>query len=286
MTQIAMSPDDASTHLSSKAADRPRERRPQYPAPVGEDRVAVITGGSSGIGAALARKLVARGWQCVLLARGRERLEKTAIALGAEAERCDIGDRADVERAAAAVRERHQKIKALVNNAGIPGGGGFLELDPGHIERITKVNYLGGVWCLREFLPLLEAGAPSHVVNVASIAATIPLGPSGPYSASKHAQLAFSRNVTAELASRRIQVHSVNPAFTATDGFPHTKMLNGGWKRRIVMPPERVADSIVKAIEHKSAEVYVPAHYRLAGVLHSLAPGSWSRLAARREQSR
>lgn len=271
---------------SSRASNRPGTASPQYPALMGEINVAVITGGSSGIGAALARKLVARGWQCVLLARGRKRLEKTANTLGAEAEQCDVSDRDGVERSAEAIRERHPKVKALVNNAGIPGGGGYLELDSERIEQLTNINYLGGVWCLRAFLPLLEAGAPSHVVNVTSIAATVPLGPSGPYSAAKHAQLAFSRNVSAELAPRGIHVHSVNPAFTATEGFPQTKMLNGGWKRRLVMPPEQVADAIVKAIDHDSTEVYVPAAYRLAGVIHSLAPGSWSRLAARRERSR
>ncbi len=251
-----------------------------------DGRVAVITGGSSGIGASLARKLVRRGWHCVLLARSRERLEKVAAELGAEAEACDVSDRDQVERAAAAIGERHPRLTALVNNAGIPGGGGFLELDADRIEQITKTNYLGGVWCLRAFLPLLEAGAPSHVVNVASIAATVPLGPSGPYSASKHAQLAFSRNVGAKLASRRIRVHSVNPAFTATEGFPQTKMLNDGWKRRLVMPPEQVAAAIVRAIEEDRAEVYVPAAYRAPGVIFSIAPGTWSRLAARWERSR
>ena len=88
--------------------------------------LAVVTGGSSGIGAAVARALRARGWDCVLVARSEERLRPLAEELGAEWEVCDVGDRAAVERTAAAVVERHPRISLLVNNAGIPGRGGFL----------------------------------------------------------------------------------------------------------------------------------------------------------------
>ena len=116
-------------------------------------QVAVVTGGSSGIGAAIARTLARRGWQLVLLARGEERLAEVAGELGAEQEVCDVADRAEVERVAAAVRERHPAIRLLVNNAGIPGGGGFLDLEPDQIEKLVRTNYLGSVWCLRAFLP-------------------------------------------------------------------------------------------------------------------------------------
>src|SRR5439155_1135195 len=83
--------------------------------------------------------------------RGEERLNALADELGAERERCDVADRADVERVAAAVRERHPAVDLLVNNAGIPGRGGFLELEPERIEALVRVNYLGAVWCLRAF---------------------------------------------------------------------------------------------------------------------------------------
>ena len=191
-----------------------------------------------------------------------------------------------MERVAAAVAERHAAVHLLVNNAGIPGRAGFLELVPERIEEVMRINYFGSVWCLRAFLPLLEAGAPSDVVNVASIAGTVAHGPSGPYAASKHAQLAFSRSVTAELAPRRIRVHSVNPAFTETEGFPQAKLVNGGWTRRLVMEPERVADAILRSIEQGRPEVFVPAGYRLAAAAQALAPASLARVMARRARAR
>ncbi len=178
----------------------------------------MVTGGSSGIGAAIARTLARRGWQLVLLARGEERLAEVAGELGAEQEVCDVADRAEVERVAAAVRERHPAIRLLVNNAGIPGGGGFLDLEPDQIEALVRTNYLGSVWCLRAFLPALEAGAPADLVNIASVAGTIAAGHSGPYSASKHAQLAFSRSVGVELAGSGITVHTVIPGLIDTPG--------------------------------------------------------------------
>jgi NAD(P)-dependent dehydrogenase (short-subunit alcohol dehydrogenase family) len=123
------------------------------------ERVAVITGASSGIGEATARALAEKGWHCVLLARRLELLERIAGEIGGEWELCDVSDRGQVEQAAARVLERHPTIELLVNNAGIPARGSFLDIDAERIEQVTAVNYLGGVWCLRAFAPGLRAAA-------------------------------------------------------------------------------------------------------------------------------
>ena len=183
-------------------------------------RVAVVTGASSGIGAATARALAAGGWHCVLLARRRERLEVLADELGGEFEVCDVGDREAVERVAVAVRGRHPTVHLLVNNAGIPGRASFLDIEPERVEELVRTNYLGGVWCLRAFLPALERARPADVVNVVSVAGTVVVPAGGPYSASKHAQLAFSRATAAQLRRRGIRVHTVNPGLVETEGFP------------------------------------------------------------------
>ena len=203
-----------------------------------------------------------------------------ADEIGGEYEVCDVGDRDAVERAAASVRERHPALGLLVNNAGIPGRAGFLEADPERIEAVVRVNYLGSVWCLRAFLPALEAGAPSDVVNVVSVAGTIAAGPSGPYTASKHAQLAFSRTIGPALRGRGISVHTVLPGFVETEGFPQRERLPRRL-HRLVAEPEDVAARIVRTVERGRGESFVPRWYRLPALAQALAPGLVARVAAR-----
>jgi NAD(P)-dependent dehydrogenase (short-subunit alcohol dehydrogenase family) len=244
-------------------------------------QVAIVTGGSSGIGAAVARKLVERGWSCVLVGRDEERLRSAAEPLGAEWERCDVGDREAVERTAAVILKRHPAIGLLVNNAGVPGRGGFLRTRPELIEEVTRTNYLGGVWCLRAFLPALEAAAPSDLVNVVSFAGAVAAGPAGPYTASKHAQLAFSRSVRAELRPRGIRVHTVLPGFVETEGFPQRARFGNRLARALVIEPELVAERIVAAVERGRGELYVPRWYRVAPLVQALVPGLVARVGAR-----
>jgi uncharacterized protein len=244
-------------------------------------RVAVVTGASSGIGEAIARALAGRGWRTVLLARREERLRALAEELGGEFEVCDVADREAVDRVAAAVRERNPQLHLLVNNAGIAGRAGFLSIEPERLEQVLRVNYLGGVWCLRAFLPTLEAGRPSDVVNIVSVAGTVAYPPSGPYSASKAAQLAFSRAAAAELRSRGIRVHTVNPGFVETEGFPQATVLRSAALRRAVVGPEHVARHVLRVLDRDRRETFVPGWYRVAALAQALAPGLLSRALSR-----
>jgi NAD(P)-dependent dehydrogenase (short-subunit alcohol dehydrogenase family) len=246
------------------------------PEEVSGRRIAVVTGASSGIGAEIARLLAARGDLCVLLARRADRLQELADELGGEAEPCDVSDRDAVEAAAARVLERHPRIGVLVNNAGIPGRARFLDGDPDLIERLIRINYLGGVWCLRAFLPGLRAAAPSDVVNIVSVAGVVA---SGPYSASKHAQLAFSRTVAAELRGERIRVHTVKPGFVETEGFPQSRLPRH--VQRIVIGPEDVAAHVLHSLEDGRGETTVPWFYGPLGTLQDLMPNVFTRVFSR-----
>ncbi|HLY93695.1 MAG TPA: SDR family oxidoreductase [Gaiellaceae bacterium] len=247
-------------------------------------RVAVVTGASSGIGAELARALAAKGWHCVLVARREERLRPLAEEIGAEYELCDVGDRAAVEAAAARVLERQPKIDLLVNNAGVGARTNFLDGDAKVLETVMRTNYFGSVWCLRAFLPGLEAAAPSDVVNVVSVAGAVAFPPFGPYSASKHAQLAFSRATAAQLARRNIRVHTVKPGFVETEGFPQAWL--PAPLRRLVVGPERIAKHIVDSVEHGRGETSVPGYYGVAGGLQGLMPNVLARVLSGRRRSR
>ncbi|MGZ8782682.1 MAG: SDR family NAD(P)-dependent oxidoreductase [Gaiellaceae bacterium] len=242
-------------------------------------RIAVVTGASSGIGEATARELARRGWKPVLLARRRERLEALAAELDGEFELCDVSDREDVDRTAAAILARHPRVDLLVNNAGIPGRGDFFSLEPEQIEAVLKTNYLGGVWMARALDAGLQRG--SHVVNVVSVAGTVAFAPAGPYAASKHAQLAFSRSLTGLLAGRGVRVHTVLPGFVETEGFPQKTVLRSAFFRRTVIGPELVATRIVDAVESGKRELFVPRWYRAFSLIQALLPGLSARLVAR-----
>jgi uncharacterized protein len=231
-------------------------------------RVAVVTGASSGIGAALCRELRARGWLTVGLSR-------SPAPDADEHEACDVSDREAVEAAAARVLERHPQIGLFVNNAGRAGRVDFLTADAETIEGLIDTNYLGSVWCLRAFLPGLARG--SHVVNVVSVAGLVAVGP---YSASKHAQLAFSRSVAVELAPQGISVLTVNPGFVETPGFPQRHRF-GQHSYRIVLTPELVARRIVEAVERGRREIVVPRWYAPAAWAQSLVPGAVARVRGR-----
>jgi uncharacterized protein len=249
--------------------------------PVAEPRVAVITGGSSGIGAAIARRLAGDGWHCVLLARGEERLRKLAEEIGGEYEVCDVADRAAVDAAAQSVLSRHERIALLVCSAGIPGRYGFLRADPEVIEGVVDTNYLGTVWTVRAFLPGLEASAPSDVVTIVSVAGMVAFPASGPYSAAKHAQLAFSRSVAGELRARGVHVHTINPGFVETPGFPQRGFLEMPLIGRFVSTPEQIAKHVEHVLRRNHRETVVPRWYRVAPLAQALVPGLVHRAVSR-----
>jgi short-subunit dehydrogenase len=245
-------------------------------------RVAVVTGASSGIGAAIARLLARRDWTLVLIARREERLRALAQEIGGEYELCDVADRSAVDATAARVLERHPLVHLLVNNAGIPARASFLEAEPEAIENALRVNYLGGVWCLRAFLPGLEAAAPSDVANIVSVAGVVAYPQSGPYAASKHAQLAFSRATSAELRLRNIRVHTVKPGFVETEGFSQSWL--PAPMHRLVIGPEAVAEHVVESVERGRGETTVPRYYGAAGWFQALLPNVVTRLLTRSGQ--
>jgi short-subunit dehydrogenase len=247
-------------------------------------RVAVVTGASSGIGAATARALAARGWRCVLVARRQELLEELAREVDGVAEPCDLLDRDATSRLGERLCDSYGPIGLLVNSAGALSRGTVDKVDLDELEWIVRLNYLSGVWLTRSLLPSLlrEGGARgSHIVNVASIAGVIAFPAGGAYSASKHAQVAFSRSLSAALRGRGVSVHTVLPGFVVTEGFPHPRFWESSLGRRFVVGPERVASAIVGAVEKGKDEVTVPWFpYRLAPVAEALFPTLTTRVLA------
>ena len=119
-------------------------------------------------------------------------------------------------------------------------------------------------------------------MNLVSVAGTVAFAPAGAYSASKHAQLAFSRSTAALLRGSGIQVHTVMPGFVETEGFPQRKALRSPLLKRFIIDADRVAESIVDAVENGKREVTVPWFpYRFISIAQALVPGLFARFAGR-----
>src|SRR5680860_310009 len=173
-----------------------------------DDRRAVISGGSSGIGAATARRLAAEGFRVIIGARRMERLREVAEPIGALALRLDVTDTASVEAFAAQVRVCH----LLVNNAGgALGADTVADANEEHWRWMYDANVLGTLRMIRAFLPKLVESGDGHVINVSSIAGLEVYENGGGYVAAKHAETALTTTLRWELLGQPVRVTELDP---------------------------------------------------------------------------
>jgi NADP-dependent 3-hydroxy acid dehydrogenase YdfG len=178
----------------------------------------VITGASSGIGAATARALAREGFQTVLGARRLDRLEEVAAESGGVALELDVVDPESVERFAAAVEERFGMCHVLVNNAGLALGlSPVAETPDKDWIGMLEVNVLGLLRTTRAMLPLLRKAPAAHVVNLGSIAGFEVYRGGAGYAATKHAVRAISRTLRIELNGEPIRVTEIDPGMVETE---------------------------------------------------------------------
>lgn len=236
--------------------------------------VSVITGASSGIGAATARRLAREpDARLVLVARREDRLRALADELGgATVVAVDLVEDDAPRRVAAAVEEEHGRLDLLVNNAGAAWHAPFAEGGWDGVRRHMELNFDAVVRLTEALLPLLRRSAPSAIVNVSSIAGRAARPMTGAYSASKFALAGWSDALAAEERSAGVHVGLVLPGFVASEGFPQREMLARAATRWAVSTPEKVAEAIVDAGPGGRAERYVPRPYWLVGATRALAP--------------
>ena len=249
--------------------------------------VALITGASSGLGEATARRLAREpGMQLVLLARRADRLEQLAAALPAPATALALdltGDDAPA-RARAHLEQHHGgRLDLLVNNAGAGGRGTFADTGHALVRRTMALNFDAQLRLVEELLPLLRASAPSAIVNVASTAGRIGRPGAGAYSASKAAFAVWSDSLRAEEHAHGVHVGIVLPGFIPTEGFPESELAERQLTRWMLGTPEQAADAIADVGLGRRAERYVPRFYAGVAALRTVAPGLLRRaLASRR----
>ncbi len=139
----------------------------------------------------------------------------------------------------------------LVNNAGVPGGGDFVELSHAQIDAVVDVNMRAVLHVTRAFLPGMLRRERGHIVNVASLAGRFAAPGTAIYTATKHAVVAFSESLDYDTSPVGVHVTAVNPGLVATEGFPQK-----GIPRKLVMAPERVAEAIVHVVVEDIAPEY------------------------------
>jgi short-subunit dehydrogenase len=249
-------------------------------------RRAVVTGASSGIGEATARRLASDGWRLLLVARREERLRELAAALpDAGHLAVDLTAEDAPARVRDAVRERFGGLELLVNNAGVSYHAAFGDEERGgweNVRRTMELNFDSVVRLTEALLPVLRESAPSAVVNVSSVSGRIATPKSGAYSASKFALAGWTEALRMEEKRNGVHVGLVLPGFVATEGFPQTALVKNRATRWIVSKPEVVADAIVDAGPGGRDERITPRPYRIVTLLRALAPGLTLKLASRR----
>jgi NAD(P)-dependent dehydrogenase (short-subunit alcohol dehydrogenase family) len=182
---------------------------------------ALVTGGGTGIGLAIATRLAALGATLTLAGRRIDRLETAAAALQ-KTTRCDVAqvdvaDAATVRRGFEALDARGHVLRILINNAGVARSAKFTEIDSAFWDEMLRVNLTGVYHCVREALPRLVAAGGGRVVTIASTAGLIGYPYVSAYCAAKHGVIGLTRALAAEYASRGVTFNAVCPGYTDTD---------------------------------------------------------------------
>jgi short-subunit dehydrogenase len=264
-----------------------------------EGGTAVVTGAASGIGAALAGGLAARGSNLVLLDRDAERLTAVADAVRAEHPAlavttfvADLSDDEQTSRVAAELAAQHPEITLLVNNAGVALGGRFDQVTLEEFDWVMAVNFRSVVRLTHALLPALKAHPGAHLVNVSSVFGIMAPAGQAAYSASKFAVRGFSEAVRHELAEDGVGVTVVHPGGIKTriaetartgSGVSQEEWQQGQkqFAKLLTIAPETAAAQILEAIERRRPRLLIGWSAKVPDVLVRLLPGSYWRLVAR-----
>lgn len=268
--------------------------------------IAIVTGGASGIGRAIATSLVARGDTVVVTdinVSGAEAVADRLNTLGrgkAAAVGLDVTDPNAVADVYKGVKAEHGRLDLVFNNAGIAVGGLAEELTLDHWNRTIDVNLKGVVHGVHAAYPIMLEQRSGHIVNTASLAGLVPMPLGIPYTATKHAVVGLSLGLRAEAAGMGVKVSVICPGFVDTPllhninpDLPDTPMSgdsSGEIKKQagFIYSPEKLARDIMRGIDRNQALIVAPAVGRAAWRAVRLNPRiflSGARFAARRYRS-
>jgi short-subunit dehydrogenase len=253
--------------------------------------VTLVTGASSGIGAATATALAAAGARLLLTGRDAARLAEVARQSGGVALPADLAVPGEPERLATAAtrvareapwaRPGHRGgIDILVSNAGVGWSGPLGDITAAETAELMTVNLAAPIELTRLLVPGMAERGRGWVVFVSSIAGVTGVRGEAVYAATKSGLSAFAESLHYELRGHGVGVCVIVPGVIDTPFFDHRGRPYGR-KRPAPIPAERVATAIVSALEHERAVVYVPGWMRVPAWIHGTAPGTFRALAAR-----
>jgi NAD(P)-dependent dehydrogenase (short-subunit alcohol dehydrogenase family) len=266
-------------------------------------RVAIVTGGGSGIGEALCRALAARGDTVVVADIDGASAERVAGDIGAQAAaaKVDVRDASAVQAVVDETVERHGRLDIMVNNAGIGVGGDVLELTLAHWDRIIDINLRGVVHGAHAAYPVMARQRSGHIVNTASMAGLTAPAYMAPYVAVKHAVVGLSLSLREEAKAHGVNVTAVCPFFidtpildsTGPDDLPKPPSMEGGLREAAtkvgIYSPHALAQDILRGIDRRKALVVAPRRGRVVWRLARVSPAGFSTvmgLLARREMNK
>lgn len=191
-------------------------------------KVALITGGSRGLGLVIARQICEQGGRVAILARDAAELARAKADLAARGGdvfpvQCDLLERAQIQSAVEQTLERFGKIDILINNAGIIDVGPLEHMQREDFERAMQLHFWAPVELVSQVVPKMSSGGGGRIVNISSIGGKIAIPHMAPYSASKFALTGFSDAIRAELARYKIHVTTVTPGMMQTRSQGHAK---------------------------------------------------------------
>jgi NAD(P)-dependent dehydrogenase (short-subunit alcohol dehydrogenase family) len=258
---------------------------------------AIVTGGASGIGRAIATALALRGDTVVVADIDAERAEHVAARLSergtAAAASLDVTDAEAVAALYRAVRDRHGRLDLVFNNAGIAVGGTADELTLDHWNKTVDVNLRGVIHGVHAAYPIMIEQGHGHILNTASLAGLVPAPMMLPYTTTKHAVVGLSLSLRAEAAAHGVRVSVICPGFVDTPlldntnpGLPETrtgKNARAGALRvqRRLYTPEALARDVLRGVARNQALIVAPASARAVWRGVRLSPEGAVRVAAR-----
>ena len=252
------------------------------------DRVAVVTGASSGIGAAVATDLATRGARVVAVARRAERLAavvdacRAAAAAEAVAHPADVSSRQACEEVIRATEARFGRVDMLVNNAGISLHRDAARTTVDDIEHVMAVNFLGAVYLTMAALTGMLDRRRGSIVNVTSVAGSVPNAGEAAYGASKAALGRWSHGLAVDLTGSGVHVGVLSPGPIDTEIWTHDEELEYTGK---LHPPDVVAQGVARMIERRLTQLTVPRRYGAIGALYPML-GRPMRWGMRRYEAR